>query len=178
MMKHVKVLRLVLAMVAAAAMLSLVACGSQQASQSSSAASASSASARAEASTSTNASTASSVSSAGSEDVVTIGLDYNAGTGYEWKCKMEPEGVVTLVDQSTENLAEGQNVSGGPLRELFTVRAAKPGEVTLTFDLVREWEGEPAETQVYAFTVSDDLKMVLNPYKSNFDDEPEWGSNS
>lgn len=91
---------------------------------------------------------------------------------------MDPEGVVTIADQHTEDLAEDELLSGGPLRELFTLRAAKPGEVVVTFDLVRAWEGDPAETQVYAFTVQDDLQMVLNPYKSNFNAEPEWGSNS
>ena len=45
----------------------------------------------------------------------------------------------------------------------------------ITFGLARSWEdAEPAETQVYAFTVTDDLEMVLNPYKSQFDNEPEW----
>ena len=110
----------------------------------------------------------------GAADVVTIALDYSAGTGYEWKCKMEPEGVVSIVSQETKNLAKDPAMTGGPLSEVFTVRAEKPGEVTLTFDLVRSWEGEPAETQVYSFTVSNDLKMVLNPYKSNFSNEPTW----
>lgn len=114
----------------------------------------------------------------GAEDTVTIGLDYSAGTGYEWNCTMEPEGVVTLVSQQTEDKAKDKEMTGGPLRELFTFRAVQPGEVVLTFDLARSWEGDPAETQVYAFSVSDDLKMVLNPYKSNFESEPEWGSNS
>ena len=109
---------------------------------------------------------------------MSIALDYNAGTGYEWQCAMDPEGVLDLVSQDTNDLAKDKEMTGGPLQDVFTLRALKPGEVTVTFNLVRSWEGEPAETQVYTFTVTDDLKMILNPYKSDFVNEPEWGSNS
>lgn len=127
----------------------------------------------------TGSSSSSSIAVLDAEDVVTISLDYSAGTGYEWRCSTDPEGVVAQVGQATEDLAEGEDVAGGPLQDRFTFRAQKPGEVVITFNLVRGWEeGEPAETQVYAFTVSDDLEMTLNPYKSSFENEPEWGSNS
>ena len=124
---------------------------------------------------SSSSSSVSSSSAAVQGDVVTIGLDYAAGTGFEWTCSAEPEGVVSQVEQVTKDMSQEKNISGGPLQEQFTFRAAKPGEVVLTFALARSWEnGDPAETQVYAFTVSDDLKMALNPYKSDFTNEPEW----
>ena len=127
-------------------------------------------------SSSSSSSVASSSSPAAQADVVTIGLDYAAGTGFEWTCSAEPEGVVEQLGQETVSRTEEKNVSGGPLQERFSFQAVKPGEVVLTFALARSWEaGDPAETQVYAFTVSDDLKMVLNPYKSDFTNEPEWG---
>ena len=91
---------------------------------------------------------------------------------------MEPEGVLTLVSHDTVDQSNNAATAGGPLSDKFTFRAEKPGEVVLTFNLARNWEAEPADTQVYAFTVSDDLKMVLNPYKSSFANEPEWGSGS
>ena len=100
----------------------------------------------------------------------TIDLDYNAGTGYEWTYGLDQEGIVELVDQTTTSLGEA-NVSGGPLQDRFTFRALQPGEVVITFELARSWEADapPAETQVYAFTVNDNMEMILNPYKSNFD---------
>lgn len=123
-----------------------------------------------------SSSSASSSSAAVQADVVTIGLDYSAGTGFEWTCSDDPAGIVETVGQTTESKSSEKNISGGPLQERFTFRAVKPGEVVLTFKLARSWEsGDPAETQTYAFTVSDDLKMVLNPYKSDFTNEPEWG---
>lgn len=172
MTKQTRFARFSLLLVAAALVaLALAACSQQPASSSS--ASASSAASAASASASASASTTT-ASASGAADVVTIGLDYNAGTGFEWEYAIEPEGVVELVDRATEDHAKDEAITGGPLSEVFTLRAQKPGEATVTFNLVRSWEGEPAETQVYAFTVSNDLKMVLNPYKSNFNNEPTW----
>ena len=170
MSKHIRLVRVSLAaLVAVVFAASLVACSQQSASSSA----ASSSAAPGSSSASASSASASSATS-GTADVVKIGLDYNAGTGYEWKCTMNPEGVASIVSQETEDRANDKTMTGGPLNEVFTVRAEKPGEVMLTFDLVRNWEGEPAETQVYAFTVSNDLKMTLNPYKSNFANEPTW----
>ncbi|MBQ9000387.1 MAG: protease inhibitor I42 family protein [Eggerthellaceae bacterium] len=106
-----------------------------------------------------------------------ITLDYNAGTGYEWAYSADPEGVVELAGQNTESLSQDKTVSGGSLQEHFTFRAVKPGEVVLTFNLARSWESgaKPAETQIYAFTVTDNLQMILNPYKSDFANEPVIG---
>lgn len=113
------------------------------------------------------------------QDTVQIPLEYNAGTGFEWNYEASPEGVVTYLGKNTEDLEDNPEVTGGALRDVFEFQALKPGEVTITFNLARSWEdGEPAETQVYAFTVSDDLQMTLNPYKSDFDLEPIWKSHS
>ena len=166
------------ALVAAALVVALAGCSSEGARSSASPDSSAAGSAAVAASVST-ATAPSPVSTAGAEGVVTLALDYNAGTGYEWACTVEPEGVVTQVDKSTENLAEGESVTGGGLRDLYTFRAQKPGEAVITFNLVRSWEdADPAETQKFAFTVGEDLGMTLNPYKSDFVNEPEWGSNS
>jgi len=174
MMKRSKVIGILLLVLAAMAVLLLAGCGSQQPASASASSAASSSAAGQASSSAASPSTA----AAGSEDVVTISLDYNAGTGYEWNYTMEPEGVLAEVSHETEDQSSHATAAGGPLSDKFTFRAAKPGEVVLTFNLARSWEGEPAETQVYAFTVSSDMKMVLNPYKSNFVNEPAWGSNS
>ena len=104
-----------------------------------------------------------------------ISLDYSAGTGYEWQCTADPEGVLVQTDKTTESRAEG-NVDGGPLRDTFTFHAQSPGEVVLTFNLVRPWETDepPAETQVYAFTVTKYSEIILNPEKSDYVLDPEW----
>lgn len=162
--------RTVVALAALVAVLALGACSSGGGS---------SVSAEPSSTSSVSESASSSSAAAAAEGVVTIALDYNAGTGYEWKSTVEPEGLVAQVGQENKSMTADERISGEPLQDRFTFRAQAPGEVVITFDLVRSWEdGEPAETQVYAFTISDDLNMVLNPYKSDFVNEPEWGSNS
>ena len=154
--------------------LALAGCGSGG-QTSSSASSSTAASSSVSASAGSSASSSSAAPATGS--TATIDLEYNAGTGYEWTYSADPDGIVSLVSQDTESLSQDKNVSGGPLQEHFTFSAAKPGEVVLTFDLVRPWEtgADPAETQIYAFTVTDDLQMILNPYKSDFNLEPTIG---
>ena len=158
-------------------------CGGQQSTQGSSSAQtdthieAASSNAQAPTSNPTSNSTSNLTSDAG--DCVLISLTYNAGTGYEWVCAADPEGVVSETKKRTEDLTNNQEIAGGSLRDVFELRALKPGEVILTFTLERSWEKDsPAETQVYAFKVDENLKMTINPYKSNFDREPEWASNS
>ena len=150
-------------------MLALAACGSSGGSSTASSSAAPSSSAPA----SSTAPSASSSSAPGAGANAIIALDYNAGTGFEWTYAADPEGIVTLADQKTESLSADKTASGGPLQERFTFTAKAPGEVVLTFKLARSWEsGEPAETQLYAFTVTEDLRMILNPYKSDFNNEP------
>ena len=33
------------------------------------------------------------------EGAMEVALDYNAGTGYEWECTLDPEGVLMIVDR-------------------------------------------------------------------------------
>ena len=48
--------------------------------------------------------------------------------------------------------------------------------MVLTFNLVRPWEKDvpPAETQVYAFTVTKFSEVNLDRDKSDFKLDPEW----
>jgi len=158
---------LIVVAIAAIAALALAACSSGPSSAASSASGSSSSGASSEPSSDETVLDAS--------DTVFISLDYNAGTGYEWACTADPEGVLVQTDKVTEDRAE-PGVVGGPLRDTFTFRAQQPGEVVLTFNLVRPWEAgtAPAETQVYAFTVTKSHEVKLNREKSDFVLDPEW----
>lgn len=162
---------LIAVMAATFAVVALAACSSGQASSAApSAASAGGAS---------SASTASSQKAVpGQEGDVTVSLGYNAGTGFEWSWAADVDGLVELASAETVDASEtDEPIDGGPLVDRFTFRALAPGEVVLTFDLTRSWEdGDPADEQVYAFTITDDLQLVLNPYKSHFENAPEWSA--
>ena len=134
--------------IAAIAALALAACASAPSSTSGSTSGASGSSGS-DASTAASSQSSADVDVLDASDTVFISLDYNAGTGYEWVCTADREGVLEQVDKTTENRAEG-GVAGGPLRDTFTFRAQSPGDVVLTFNLVRPWEKDvpPAETQV------------------------------
>ena len=161
---------------AVACAFALVACspsGGSSSAGSASSSSSGSGSAVVSSSSASGSASSSSASAPSSGGTATIDLDYSAGTGYEWEYTADPEGVVELVSQDTGGASSDPTVSGGPLQDHFTFSAKAPGEVVITFDLVRNWEPDsPAETQVYAFTVTDDLQMILNPYKSDFANEP------
>ena len=170
-----KIACLVMATCLCALVVALSGCASSAPASGSSASQASSSSSAVSSSSST--ATSSSSSTAGAQTTVSMALKYSAGTGYEWQCSVEPSGVIEEVSHTTENLSQGTNVAGGSLSDRYIFRALAPGEAVVTFKLLRSWEPDnPAETQVYAFTVADDLQMILNPYKSDFDDEPVWES--
>lgn len=111
-----------------------------------------------------------------SGNVVVMTLDNNAGTGYEWSYTVEPEGVLSFAGQRTEEAGGSEPLAGGQVQEVFEFRADAPGEAVVTFTLARPGTNEvdPNLMQMYAYTVTDDLNIILNPYKSNFDHEPEW----
>ena len=115
------------------------------------------------------------------EGVVSVSLDYNAGTSYEWRCTLSgDEDALWITDEGDKDLAEGQHIDGGPLQHWVTMRAANPGTAVLTCELVRPWEKdvEPAETQVYVFSVDENLQIDFDDTESTFENWPEQGGNS
>ena len=114
------------------------------------------------------------------EGIISVPLDYSAGTGFEWQCSL-PEGddVLSITEEWDENLAEGEDVDGGPLRHWVTMRATNPGATTLTCELVRPGkDGEHGETQTYYFTVDDNLQITFHTKDSNYTLDPVWSGNS
>lgn len=114
------------------------------------------------------------------EGVVSVPLDYSAGTGFEWQCTLpEDDHTLTITSEGDEDLAADEQIDGGPLRHWVTLRAANPGTTTLTCELARPWEdGKPAEIQTYNFTVDSDLQITFNADDSDFVLDPVWGANS
>lgn len=131
----------------------------------------------------TSSTTGGEIDVVGAEGIYVVALDYNAGTGFEWQCTVEPEGVFYIVDQNTKDASDydpDNPTTGGPLVDYVTVRASGPGTATLTCQLVRPWEEdeEPAEVQTFTFTVDEALGMDFLAEESSFTNYPETGSNS
>ena len=101
---------------------------------------------------------------------VEVYLDYYAGTGYEWECSIDPEGVLGIARQETMDTSKDKNITGGSLRDVVTLIANSPGTAALTCELKRPWETgvEPAEVQTFVFTVDSDLQIDFDEKASDF----------
>ena len=135
-------LRLTVGLVSAALMsLLLVSCAQPSASSSSSTSTTSSSSSEAAQTSSSVDMTSSEAIAAATDDTMIIDLNYNAGTGYEWKWELDPEGIIEIASEGDLDMGEdAEEIAGGPLSHSMIVRAVSPGSATLTCQLVRDWE--------------------------------------
>ena len=107
------------------------------------------------------------------DETFVLYLDYSAGTGYEWKCSADPDSVLAVDEPQTEDMAKGELIDGGPLRDSVVVSSKNSGKATVTCELVRSWEDGPAaETQTFVFEVDEDLQMKFIRQESNYVNEP------
>ena len=108
------------------------------------------------------------------EERYAVLLDYNAGTGYEWVCTVEPEDIFDIIGTHTENMSDSkESTTGGPMRDYVNIIARAPGKATLTCELKRSWEDEePAEVQTFVFEVNGGLGMTFIPEESSYVNEP------
>ena len=73
---------------------------------------------------------------------LTVRLEYNAGTGYEWRNSVgtdEKNHPLDVVDMYTEDAA-AQGVVGGPLVDVMVFKPAYTGKTHLVYMLARAWE--------------------------------------
>lgn len=88
---------------------------------------------------------------------LTIALPSNATTGYRWQVEGLDADVLApgtpFGDEITDPHAPGMVGVGG--HSVWTFRAVRAGETTLTFTYSRSWERDtpPAETATYTITV-------------------------
>lgn len=83
-------------------------------------------------------------------DLVSIRLEENPTTGYQWEVDEFDEQVI-VVEHSDFSMAPGTGIGGGGIRTL-AFRARSRGTVVLQMKLRREWE--PEETAIDRFEVT------------------------
>ena len=84
-------------------------------------------------------------------DDVTLRLEENPTTGYQWT--LEPtSGEVVALRASDHVRAPGAAVGGGGER-VFTLRAEKAGSATVRAKLWRAWEGDRSVTGTFSVTL-------------------------
>ncbi|BCN29328.1 protease inhibitor I42 family protein [Anaeromicropila herbilytica] len=91
---------------------------------------------------------------------VTVGEEFNiilsenGSTGYSWAYKIDHQGL-ELTNEDTINTNSDSNIVGAPYDKVWTFKAKKAGEYTITFSYSRPWEKEtpPINTVTYNIVV-------------------------
>ena len=88
-----------------------------------------------------------------------IVLEENGSTGYHWSEELSEEGIVELT--SKDDYSEcPKDVAGCSGKRIYTLKALKPGTVTLTLTYTfLDGNEKPSEIALYKITVDDDLKI-------------------
>lgn len=72
-------------------------------------------------------------------DVIQIELERMGSTGYKWYVDAIDAEHLELITEETVSLEEG--VTGGPVLDIWRLKALKKGHVEMKIDCYREWEG-------------------------------------
>jgi len=89
---------------------------------------------------------------------LTLTLDENPTTGYNWAYTMAPEGILALDHDAFFSSQTSANVVGAGGQHTWTFKVLTMGCVRLTFRYYRPWEAPETavETRVYAVNVGED----------------------
>ena len=99
---------------------------------------------------------------------VTVALDGNPTTGYEWTAQSADEAVATVAGEYTaDEAAEGMTGVGGTYN--FTVTGVAEGSTVVTFKYARSWEDEALSTLTYEVNVDAGLNVAVTSMKAEAD---------
>jgi inhibitor of cysteine peptidase len=85
------------------------------------------------------------------DDIISIRLDENPSTGYQWEVEAFDARIVEL-QNSDYTRATGTGVGAGGIRT-FTFQARSPGTMEIRLKLRREWESESASIDRFQVTL-------------------------
>lgn len=86
---------------------------------------------------------------------LTIELETNPSTGYDWKVTTEPD--PAILGLNSDFIEAGSTVPGAPGKHIFRYKALKAGKTTIVYEYVRSWETDepPAKTHTVAVEVTE-----------------------
>ncbi|MCX8124728.1 MAG: protease inhibitor I42 family protein [Spirochaetes bacterium] len=87
------------------------------------------------------------------EGCVTIEIDSQLSTGYRWRFSIKENPGILVNSDYKVHTAEG-HIVGAPDKEIFTFRAVKPGNATITFDYIRPFEKNPKPLKSKEFIIT------------------------
>ncbi|MBU1669950.1 MAG: protease inhibitor I42 family protein [Actinobacteria bacterium] len=86
---------------------------------------------------------------------MTIELETNPSTGYDWKVTTEPDPAILKLNG--DSIETGSTLPGAPSTHVFRYKALKAGKTTIVYDYVRSWETDqpPVKTHTVAVEVTE-----------------------
>lgn len=86
-------------------------------------------------------------------DILELALEAQGGTGYTWEFDRFDVTHLELMQSVTKSLAEDSRV-GGPVLQVWQIRARKEGGTQLNLDYFRPWEGRAKAEKHYRVTIN------------------------
>ena len=90
----------------------------------------------------------------GAHSAAFVTLDANPSTGYTWVCEADPEGVVTVQNESYVPAPAPPGTVGSGGTYTFILVPESDGETELTFLYLRTWEEPPVPVQTVRYTAT------------------------
>ncbi len=88
------------------------------------------------------------------DEIFTVSLEANAGSGYEWHLHSSDTGMIQLLERKNIPQSEnGPDFVGGSYRDQWVFKIQKKGQSQLRFDLFPPWEGPQAATKTVTVTI-------------------------
>jgi len=85
--------------------------------------------------------------------MLTISLQANSGTGYQWRITEYDHQVVSQQGDSVFSPPE-HPMPGAPGHEIFKFNALSPGSTSIKMELVRAWERPPVPAKTFSVNVT------------------------
>lgn len=92
-------------------------------------------------------------------DILTVELQYTAGTGYSWSYTASDASLIQQIEKKSFDVSNfGKTnkkdlVVGGKMLEIFKFKALKAGELNLKFVYSRKWEKNPKNVKQLIFKI-------------------------
>lgn len=91
---------------------------------------------------------------------VTLELESNPSTGYEWDCEVSDINYAKIVDEEYEEDNDTDMV-GVPGKQIFELKGLKEGVTNMTCKYQRSFEDSIEETKTYKLTTDKNLNITI-----------------
>jgi inhibitor of cysteine peptidase len=95
------------------------------------------------------------------KETVEIDLESNPTTGYQWQYENDKEGIIKEVSNIYKEKDVSEEITGSGGTDVWIFEGLKEGSSQVTFNYLRSWEKEVAETKTFIFTVDKERNITV-----------------